>query len=185
VRSAILRRFDRLLASSLILADSSYSSVQTQSIKPNDASFILNTQRLARPSSPHFTIYQPQLTWIASIANRVTGAGLSLRASSFLTRVPTQRGIQSSTVSPSRIFSLLPHLAARISSNLLRASQSGSKLLRRQSLPRHLPSTHSTACVTSLGIPENVCLFYTFVHDVMTLTNVKSCPSRVHTVQAM
>ncbi|KAN0113787.1 hypothetical protein V8E52_007440 [Russula decolorans] len=61
VRSAILRR-----------------SIQTQSIKPNDATVILDTQRLARPSSPHFTIYQPQLTWIASIANRITGAGLSL-----------------------------------------------------------------------------------------------------------
>ncbi|KAG6332970.1 hypothetical protein ID866_6123 [Astraeus odoratus] len=38
---------------------------------------ILNQQRLKRPSSPHFTIYQPQLTWLASIANRVTGVGLS------------------------------------------------------------------------------------------------------------
>jgi len=39
---------------------------------------LLNKQRLLRPSSPHFTIYQPQLTWIGSIANRVTGAGLSV-----------------------------------------------------------------------------------------------------------
>ncbi|KAI0246074.1 cytochrome b subunit of succinate dehydrogenase, Sdh3p [Lactifluus subvellereus] len=61
LRSAILRR-----------------SVQTQSLKPEEATVILNTQRLARPSSPHFTIYQPQLTWIASIANRITGAGLSV-----------------------------------------------------------------------------------------------------------
>jgi Succinate dehydrogenase/Fumarate reductase transmembrane subunit len=56
---------------------SSHSYVQTQSFKPEEAKAILNTQRLARPSSPHFTIYQPQLTWVASIANRVTGAGLS------------------------------------------------------------------------------------------------------------
>lgn len=41
---------------------------------------ILNTQRLKRPSSPHFTIYQPQLTWLASIANRMTGSALSVRA---------------------------------------------------------------------------------------------------------
>ncbi|KAH9991720.1 succinate dehydrogenase cytochrome b560 subunit [Russula vinacea] len=61
VRFAILRR-----------------TVQTQSLKPDEALVILNTQRLARPSSPHFTIYQPQLTWIGSIANRITGAGLSL-----------------------------------------------------------------------------------------------------------
>lgn len=38
----------------------------------------LNTQRAARPNSPHFTIYQPQITWLASIANRVTGVGLSV-----------------------------------------------------------------------------------------------------------
>ncbi|TFY62182.1 hypothetical protein EVJ58_g4030 [Rhodofomes roseus] len=39
---------------------------------------ILNTQRLKRPSSPHFTIYQPQLTWLGSIANRMTGSALSV-----------------------------------------------------------------------------------------------------------
>ncbi|KAJ3875746.1 SDHC, cytochrome b subunit of succinate dehydrogenase [Lentinula edodes] len=51
-------------------------SVQTQSLKPEDGTTILNTQRLQRPSSPHFTIYEPQLTWIGSIFNRVTGVGL-------------------------------------------------------------------------------------------------------------
>ena len=40
---------------------------------------ILNSQRLKRPSSPHFTIYQYQLSWIGSIANRFTGIGLSVR----------------------------------------------------------------------------------------------------------
>ena len=58
-----------------------YRYVQTQSLKPDEATVILNTQRLKRPSSPHFTIYQPQLTWVASIANRITGAGLSVRES--------------------------------------------------------------------------------------------------------
>ncbi|KAJ3476975.1 hypothetical protein NLI96_g10778 [Meripilus lineatus] len=52
--------------------------VQTQSLPPSAATNILNAQRLKRPSSPHFTIYQPQLTWLGSIANRVTGAGLSV-----------------------------------------------------------------------------------------------------------
>lgn len=61
-----------------------YRGVQTQSLPPSAASDILNSQRLKRPSSPHFTIYQPQLTWLGSIANRVTGAGLSACASSFL-----------------------------------------------------------------------------------------------------
>ncbi|KAI0648652.1 succinate dehydrogenase cytochrome b560 subunit [Trametes meyenii] len=53
-------------------------SIQTESITPSAEQQILNQQRLRRPSSPHFTIYQPQLTWIGSIANRVTGAGLSV-----------------------------------------------------------------------------------------------------------
>ncbi|KAJ3746930.1 SDHC, cytochrome b subunit of succinate dehydrogenase [Lentinula raphanica] len=53
-------------------------SVQTQSLKPEDGTTILNKQRLQRPSSPHFTIYQPQLTWIGSIFNRVTGVALSV-----------------------------------------------------------------------------------------------------------
>ncbi|KAH7884660.1 SDHC, cytochrome b subunit of succinate dehydrogenase [Phlebopus sp. FC_14] len=51
--------------------------VQTQSLPPSASEGILNQQRLKRPSSPHFTIYQPQLTWVGSIANRVTGAALS------------------------------------------------------------------------------------------------------------
>ncbi|KAI0703835.1 SDHC, cytochrome b subunit of succinate dehydrogenase [Cytidiella melzeri] len=53
-------------------------SVQTQSLPSTAAENILNKQRLQRPSSPHFTIYQPQLTWVASIANRITGSGLSV-----------------------------------------------------------------------------------------------------------
>ncbi|KAI0346246.1 succinate dehydrogenase cytochrome b560 subunit [Trametopsis cervina] len=53
-------------------------SVQTQSLPPSAADKILNEQRLKRPSSPHFTIYQPQLTWVGSIANRITGTGLSV-----------------------------------------------------------------------------------------------------------
>ncbi|KAG5723702.1 hypothetical protein E4T56_gene9277 [Termitomyces sp. T112] len=53
-------------------------SVQTTSTSVSEAMQILNKQRLNRPSSPHFTIYQPQLTWIASIFNRVTGVALSV-----------------------------------------------------------------------------------------------------------
>ncbi|KZT53255.1 cytochrome b560 subunit of succinate dehydrogenase, partial [Calocera cornea HHB12733] len=44
---------------------------------------ITNAQRLKRPSSPHFTIYQPQLTWVASIAHRGTGIGLSVALYTF------------------------------------------------------------------------------------------------------
>jgi len=52
--------------------------VQTESLRPEQAADFLNAQRLKRPSSPHFTIYQPQLTWFASIANRITGVGLTV-----------------------------------------------------------------------------------------------------------
>ncbi|KAN0092549.1 succinate dehydrogenase [Tylopilus felleus] len=51
--------------------------VQTQSLPSSASQGLLNEQRLKRPSSPHFTIYQPQLTWLGSIAHRVTGASLS------------------------------------------------------------------------------------------------------------
>lgn len=36
--------------------------VQTRSITPQEDIAILNSQRQKRPSSPHFTIYQPQVS---------------------------------------------------------------------------------------------------------------------------
>ncbi|TFY78594.1 hypothetical protein EWM64_g5419 [Hericium alpestre] len=53
-------------------------TLKIESLSPSAEEVILNTQRLKRPSSPHFTIYQPQLTWVGSIFNRVTGAALSV-----------------------------------------------------------------------------------------------------------
>ena len=44
----------------------------------------LNSVRQERPTSPHFTIYQPQLTWLSSIMNRVTGVGLSVSMYAFM-----------------------------------------------------------------------------------------------------
>ncbi|KAF2140190.1 uncharacterized protein K452DRAFT_288956 [Aplosporella prunicola CBS 121167] len=38
---------------------------------------ILAKQRTQRPVSPHLTIYRPQITWYASMFNRITGAMLS------------------------------------------------------------------------------------------------------------
>jgi succinate dehydrogenase (ubiquinone) cytochrome b560 subunit len=38
---------------------------------------ILVQQRLKRPVSPHLGIYKPQITWYASILNRITGSILS------------------------------------------------------------------------------------------------------------
>ena len=45
------------------------------------SSRLLDKQRSARPLSPVLSIYQPQLTWYGSIANRFTGVGLSARES--------------------------------------------------------------------------------------------------------
>lgn len=38
---------------------------------------ILVKQRLQRPVAPHLTIYKPQITWILSSLNRITGSLLS------------------------------------------------------------------------------------------------------------
>lgn len=70
------------------------ASSQTTSVTAAESVAILNAQREKRPNSPHFTIYQPQvshaalavamdltdeqITWLASIANRVTGSALSV-----------------------------------------------------------------------------------------------------------
>ena len=35
------------------------------------------SRSLHRPISPHFTIYQPQLTWLLSIGSRVTACGVA------------------------------------------------------------------------------------------------------------
>ncbi|KAI9672599.1 MAG: hypothetical protein M1831_000034 [Alyxoria varia] len=45
--------------------------------EPSESMQILKNQRLHRPVSPHLTIYQPQITWVLSAMNRVTGLALS------------------------------------------------------------------------------------------------------------
>lgn len=49
----------------------------TQHASQDQGAEILAKQRLSRPVSPHLTIYRPQITWIASSLNRVTGLMLS------------------------------------------------------------------------------------------------------------
>jgi succinate dehydrogenase (ubiquinone) cytochrome b560 subunit len=44
---------------------------------PADSYKILVEQRKHRPTSPHLTIYQPQITWYLSSLNRITGAVMS------------------------------------------------------------------------------------------------------------
>ncbi|KFY42742.1 hypothetical protein V494_02260 [Pseudogymnoascus sp. VKM F-4513 (FW-928)] len=51
--------------------------VATQKLTPADSYQILVEQRRKRPVSPHLGIYRPQITWYASMFNRITGAVLS------------------------------------------------------------------------------------------------------------
>lgn len=49
----------------------------TTHMKPADSYQILVAQRKLRPTSPHLTIYRPQIPWILSSLNRITGVVLS------------------------------------------------------------------------------------------------------------
>ncbi|KAG5291727.1 succinate dehydrogenase cytochrome b560 subunit [Histoplasma ohiense] len=49
----------------------------TASAANQDPTSLLPQQRLNRPVSPHLSIYQPQITWILSSTNRITGVALS------------------------------------------------------------------------------------------------------------
>jgi succinate dehydrogenase (ubiquinone) cytochrome b560 subunit len=46
-------------------------------MSPSDSYQILVAQRKNRPTSPHLSIYRPQITWYGSISHRLTGAILS------------------------------------------------------------------------------------------------------------
>jgi len=78
VRALGLRPALRASRASLAPLRSINRELKTESLKPSDMSAILDKQRLNRPSSPHMTIYQPQITWYASIFHRITGTGLSV-----------------------------------------------------------------------------------------------------------
>ncbi|PVF97227.1 cytochrome b560 subunit of succinate dehydrogenase [Serendipita vermifera] len=78
VRSVGLRTTSRLSKASLTAFRMTNREIKTESIKPEEARTILDRQRLNRPSSPHFMIYEPQITWYGSIIHRMTGVGLSV-----------------------------------------------------------------------------------------------------------
>lgn len=44
---------------------------------PESSYDILVAQRKQRPTSPHLTIYKPQIPWVLSMSHRITGAVLS------------------------------------------------------------------------------------------------------------
>ena len=52
-------------------------SVASTTLSQSSADEILVQQRLRRPVAPHLTIYQPQITWILSGLNRITGVSVS------------------------------------------------------------------------------------------------------------
>jgi len=53
------------------------TAATTSSTSASEAHSLLVQQRLARPIAPHLSIYQPQLTWYMSSANRLTGVLLA------------------------------------------------------------------------------------------------------------
>ena len=76
---------------------------------------ILAKQRLNRPVSPHLSIYKPQITWIGSSLNRITGIALSggLYAFSLAYLVSPLLGWHLESASLAAAFGALP-LAAKI-----------------------------------------------------------------------
>ena len=58
-----------------------YRSMTTESVPEAEAGSIIAAQRKNRPISPHLSIYKPQIPWVLSSLNRITGALLSGGAS--------------------------------------------------------------------------------------------------------
>ncbi|WVN88414.1 succinate dehydrogenase, cytochrome b556 subunit [Cryptococcus depauperatus CBS 7841] len=59
----------------LMLAQRRFAS--TEPLSEAESVTLLNSQRHCRPTSPHLDIYQPQVTWVLSSLNRITGVALS------------------------------------------------------------------------------------------------------------
>jgi len=55
-----------------------YRHAASTTVSHNEADSILASQRRNRPVSPHLSIYKPQITWIGSGLNRLTGLTLSV-----------------------------------------------------------------------------------------------------------
>ncbi|KAI5854300.1 hypothetical protein BZA05DRAFT_393803 [Tricharina praecox] len=53
------------------------TAATTSSTTATEAHSLLVQQRLLRPIAPHLSIYQPQLTWYMSSANRISGVMLA------------------------------------------------------------------------------------------------------------
>lgn len=53
------------------------ATTDSTKVSTDSAYSILEAQRRQRPTSPHLSIYRPQITWYLSIFNRITGSVLS------------------------------------------------------------------------------------------------------------
>ncbi|EEH33179.1 succinate dehydrogenase cytochrome B subunit [Paracoccidioides lutzii Pb01] len=67
----------RIAAPVAIATGNHIQTRSTTSSTSEDPSQILPRQRLNRPVSPHLSIYQPQVTWVLSSLNRITGLALA------------------------------------------------------------------------------------------------------------
>ncbi|KAH8656492.1 succinate dehydrogenase cytochrome b560 subunit [Tricladium varicosporioides] len=97
-----------------------YRPVATQNMTPKDSYEILVAQRKNRPTSPHLTIYKPQITWILSSLTRITGSVLSggfyIFGSLYL--VAPLLGLNMSSASMAAAFGAWP-VAAKVATKLL------------------------------------------------------------------
>ncbi|EEQ89193.1 hypothetical protein RJZ56_000693 [Blastomyces dermatitidis] len=67
----------RIAAPVAIATGNHIQTRSTASTANQDPTSILPRQRLNRPVSPHLSIYQPQITWLLSSLNRITGVALA------------------------------------------------------------------------------------------------------------
>ncbi|KAK9236599.1 hypothetical protein V1525DRAFT_406545 [Lipomyces kononenkoae] len=74
---SLVARSSRMSGHQLIPLIIARRSESTQSITPTEANDILIKQRGNRPTSPHLSIYKPQITWYLSGLHRITGVALS------------------------------------------------------------------------------------------------------------
>ncbi|KAL9003944.1 MAG: hypothetical protein Q9188_003215 [Gyalolechia gomerana] len=72
--SAILTTYKSPTLSRLSTSQTDPASTPIPSTQAHE---ILSRQRLNRPVAPHLTIYQPQISWVLSALNRITGSLLS------------------------------------------------------------------------------------------------------------
>lgn len=89
------------------------SSAPTAHISEDQEMQILKAQRAARPTSPHLSVYRPQITWYGSGAHRITGVGLSAGMYGFALAYLTQglHGIPLDSASIAAAFGSLPVFA--------------------------------------------------------------------------